>query len=111
MLNRIRFSTDQGSEYTAAAFTTTARDLGVRQSMGRVASALDNAAHESFHSTLEFELLSRRRFATREQARVEVMTFIDYYNRVRRHSTNKMLSPIDFENAAATNAATKEEVA
>jgi transposase InsO family protein len=102
------FHSDQGGEYTAAAFTTAARDLGVRQSMGRVASALDNAAHESFHSTLEFELLARRRFATRAQARAEVMTFIDYYNRVRRHSTNGMRSPIDFENTAA---GLKEEVA
>ena len=98
---------DQGSEYTAAAFTHAAQALAVRQSMGRVASALDNAAHESFHSTLEFELLSGRRFATREQARTEVMTFIDYYNRERRHSTNGMRSPIQYENAATA----QEEVA
>lgn len=108
------FHSDQGSEYTAAAFTTTATDLGVRQSMGRVASALDNAAHESFHSTLEFELLSRRRFATREQARVEVMVFIDWYNTVRRHSSNQMLNPVSLEtaaDAAATTTGAVKEVA
>jgi transposase InsO family protein len=93
--------TDQGGEFTAAAFTQAARELGVRQSMGRVASALDNAAHESWHSTLEFELLAERTFATREQARAEVMTYLDYYNRTRRHTTNGMRSPIAFE--ATTN--------
>jgi putative transposase len=88
---------DQGSEFTADAFTRAARELGVRQSMGRVASALDNAAHESWHSTLEFELLAGTRFTTREQARSEIMAFVDYYNRTRRHTTNGMRSPIEFE--------------
>ena len=88
---------DQGSEFTAAAFTQAAQHMGVRQSMGRVASALDNAAHESWHSTLEFELLAGTRFTTREQARSEIMAFVDYYNRTRRHTTNGMRSPIDFE--------------
>jgi putative transposase len=92
----------QGSEYAAAAFTTACRQLGIRQSMGRVGSALDNAAHESFHSTLEFELLSLRRFATRDHTRAELMTFIDHYNQVRRHSTNGMRPPTDFENTAHT---------
>jgi putative transposase len=94
--------TDQGAEFTAAVFTRAARELGVRQSMGRVASALDNAAHESWHSTLEFELLAGRRFATREQARAEVMAFVDYYNRARRQSTLGMRPPITFE-AIATS--------
>jgi putative transposase len=104
------FHSDQGSEYTAAAFTQAARELGVRQSMGRVASALDNAAHESFHSTLQFELLAQRRFTTRNQARAEIMVFVDYYNRLRRHSTNGMRSPVDFE-AAAGGETDKEAVA
>ncbi len=104
------FHTDQGSEYTAALFTQAALELGVQQSMGRVASALDNAAHESFHSTLEFELLSGRRFATREGARREVMTFVDYYNRHRRHSSLGMRSPIGYEAAAAAAVDTGEQV-
>ncbi|HZC11627.1 MAG TPA: integrase core domain-containing protein, partial [Mycobacterium sp.] len=56
--------------------------------MGRTGSALDNAVSESFNSTLEFELLSRRHFATREQARHAVAAWIDEYNNDRRHSTN-----------------------
>src|SRR5260370_10974888 len=49
--------TDQGSEYTAGAFRAACARLGISQSMGRPGSALDNAVIESWHSTLEFELL------------------------------------------------------
>ena len=72
--------------------------------MGRPGSALDNAAAESFNSTLEHELLSRSHFTTREQARTEVIAFIDFYNTTRRHSANGMLSPVDYEHAATTGA-------
>jgi transposase InsO family protein len=100
------FHTDQGSEYTAALFGAACRNLGVTQSMGRVGSALDNAAAESFFSTLEHELLSRRQFATRDEARAAVAGWIDgFYNRIRRHSSAEMRSPIDHELAAAAAAA------
>ena len=71
------FHTDKGGEYTGDAFAEACAALGVTQSMGRVGSALDNAAAESFNSTLEWELLSRRHFATKDQARREVARFID----------------------------------
>ena len=60
-------------------------------------TALDNAAAESFNSTVEFELLRSNHFTTREQARRAVAAWIDEYNTVRRHSTNLMLSPVDYE--------------
>jgi len=41
--------------------------------------------------------LSRRDFATKNQARREVAAFIDRYNRLRRHSTCEMRSPVDYE--------------
>ena len=50
--------TDQGSEYTAGIVRGACQRLGIRQSMGRPGSALDNAVIESWHSTLEFELRS-----------------------------------------------------
>lgn len=82
--------------------------LGVTQSMGRVGSALDNAAAESFNSTLEHELLSRRRFATKAQARQEVARFIDAYNTRRRHSSAEMLPPVRYEQVLAVRAAERE---
>ena len=54
--------------------------------MGRVGSCFDNAASESFHSTLEFELLRKHHFTTKVEARAAVASYIDRYNRTRRHS-------------------------
>lgn len=96
------FHSDQGGEYTGRLFADACRSAGVIQSMGRTGSALDNAVAESFNSTLEFELLSGRRFAGREQARRAVAAWIDEYNTERRHSTNGMLAPVAYEHARAT---------
>jgi putative transposase len=93
------FHTDQGGEYTGEIFAAACRSAGITQSMGRTGSALDNAVSESFNSTLEWELLRNSHFHTREQARHEVASWIDDYNSQRRHSTNGMLSPIDYEHA------------
>jgi putative transposase len=75
--------------------------MDIKQSMGRVGSALDNAVIESWHSTLEFELRSLEHFATRAQARAAVAAWIDDYNRERKHSsltiTGGMRSPLDYE--------------
>jgi len=95
------FHTDQGGEYTGGVFAQACQRAGVTQSMGRTGSALDNAAAESFNSTVEFELLRGNHFATREQARRAVAGWIDEYNTVRRHSTDQMLSPVDYERRAA----------
>jgi putative transposase len=102
--------TDQGSEYTADLFRAACTRLGVRQSMGRVGSALDNAAIESWHSTMEFELRSLEPFATKAQARARVAAWIDEYNRDRKHSALRgrnghMLSPVNYELAHATRRA------
>jgi transposase InsO family protein len=99
------FHTDKGGEYTGDTFATACTALGVIQSMGRVGSALDNAAAESFNSTLECEVLSRRHFATKDQARRTVARFIDAYNHQRRHSSCDMLSPIAYERMLVERAA------
>ena len=71
--------------------------LGIRQSMGRTGSALDNAVIESWHSTVEFELRRLEHFATKAQARTRVAAWIEEYNHDRRHSALGMLSPIAYE--------------
>ena len=92
------FHSDRGSEYTADAFQTACRRLGVVQSMGRVGSALDNAAAEAFNSTIKVEYIHRHRFRTRAEARLKIATWIvDFYNARRRHSACDGLSPIDYE--------------
>ncbi len=105
------FHSDKGSEgeFTADLFAEVCDRLGVVQSAGRVGSCFDNAAIESWHSTLEFELLSRRRFATKAEARREVARYIDRYNTTRRHSSCEMKSPIDYEQILAARATEEEK--
>jgi len=93
------FHTDQGSEYTSGLVRAACTRLGISQSMGRPGSALDNAAIEAWHSTLEFELRSREDFPTRSAARARVAAWIDQYNTTRRHSAIGMVSPVAFEAA------------
>jgi putative transposase len=101
------FHTDRGSTYTADSFTTLCKGLEIRQSMGRVGSCFDNAAAESFFSTLEWEVLSRHHFRTKDEARQVISAWIEqFYNPVRRHSTLAMRSPIGHEKALAATANT-----
>jgi putative transposase len=97
------FHTDRGSTYTATSFTQLCKDkLGIRQSMGRVGSCFDNAAAESFFSTLEHEVLSRHHFTTKAQARAVVLDWChNFYNTRRRHSSTAMLAPAAFEKITA----------
>jgi len=109
---QVIFHTDRGSTYTAGSFTTLCAALKVRQSMGRVGSCFDNAAAESFFSTLEWEVLSRHTFATREQARQVIGAWIEeFYNPQRRHSTLAMRSPIGHEQALAAEALRAKDAA
>ncbi len=74
-------------QYTSLAFGKTLEDAGVVQSIGRRGDAFDNAVAESFFATLETELLDRRTFKRRDQARLEVFEFVEgFYNPRRRHS-------------------------
>lgn len=89
---------DQGSQYTSIAFGNRCREMGVRPSMGTVGDAYDNAMAESFFATLECELIARRTWKTKAQARLAIFTWIEtWYNPRRRHSGLGQMSPINFE--------------
>jgi putative transposase len=92
------FHSDRGSEYTSAAYSDLCDRLGVVQSMGRVGSCFDNAAAESFNSTIKVEFIHRHHFATRTEARMKIATWIiGFYNTRRRHSAAGGLPPVEFE--------------
>jgi putative transposase len=92
---------DQGSQYTSEQFQTLLREHGVRCSMSRSGDCWDNAAMESFFSTLKTERTSRKNYQTRDEARADVFDYIErFYNPRRRHSTLGYLSPADYEKAA-----------
>jgi putative transposase len=89
---------DQGSQYTSIAFGERCKKMGVRPSMGTVGDAYDNAMAESFFATLECELIDRRSWQTKTEARLALFTYIEgWYNPRRRHSALGQLSPVNFE--------------
>lgn len=89
---------DHGGEYTAIAFSSRCRELGIQLSMGSVGDCFDNAMMESFFSSLEAEVLDRYRFRTRDEARAEIFSWIEgWYNTHRRHSGIGYLSPREHE--------------
>ena len=91
---------DQGCQYTSIAFGQRCRKMGVRPSMGSVGDAYDNAMAESFFASLECELIDRRSFRTKAEARVALFTYIEaWYNPRRRHSALGRVSPVNFERA------------
>jgi transposase InsO family protein len=93
---------DQGSQYTSEAFQRLLADHGVDCSMSRSGNCWDNAAMESFFSSLKTERVSRRTYRTRDEAKADVFDYIErFYNPKRRHSTIGYLSPIAFEEKMA----------
>ena len=89
---------DRGRQYAAGAYQALLAAHGIRPSMSRRGDCWDNAVAESFFSTLEFELLGRRRWRTHDEVRHAVFRYIEtWYNRVRRHSTLGYCSPATFE--------------
>jgi putative transposase len=90
---------DRGCQYASAEFRNALQEQGALASMSRQANCYDNAAMESFWSTLKLELVYRRAFATHAEARAEIFSFIElFYNPKRLHSSLNYLSPVDFEN-------------
>lgn len=89
---------DQGSQYTSEQFQRLMADNGVTCSMSRSGNVWDNAAMESFFSSLKTERVGKKVYRTRAQAKADVFDYIEcFYNPTRRHSTLGYLSPIDFE--------------
>ena len=89
---------DQGSQYTSEQFQRLMADYGVTCSMSRSGNVWDNAAMESFFSSLKTERIGKKVYRTRVQAKADVFDYIEcFYNPTRRHSTLGYLSPIDFE--------------
>ncbi|TXG82708.1 MAG: IS3 family transposase [Sphingomonadales bacterium] len=92
---------DQGSQYTSEQFQRLMADNGVTCSMSRSGNVWDNAAMESFFSSLKTERIARKTYRSRNQARADLFDYIErFYNPTRRHSTLGYLSPIDFEKQA-----------
>jgi putative transposase len=89
---------DRGSQYTSEQFQKLMTDHGVTCSMSRSGNVWDNAAMESFFSSLKTERTARKTYRTRDEARADVFDYIEcFYNTKRRHSTIGYMSPVEFE--------------
>jgi hypothetical protein len=92
---------DRGSQYTSEQFQRLMIDHGVVCSMSRSGNVWDNAAMESFFSSLKTERTARKIYRTRDEAKADVFDYIErFYNPNRRHSTIGYLSPMEFERKA-----------
>jgi putative transposase len=92
------FHSDRGVQYASGDYRSALAQAGLIASMSRKGNCYDNAAMESFWSTLKLELVYRRDFQTRAQAQSEIFDYIEaFYNRQRSHSALNYLSPVDFE--------------
>jgi putative transposase len=89
---------DQGGQYVSLASGRAAREAGLAVSMGSRGDAYDNAVAETFFATLKKELVNRRSWPSRLELQSAVFEYIEaFYNRQRRHSTLRMLSPANYE--------------
>ncbi|ACU53639.1 Integrase catalytic region [Acidimicrobium ferrooxidans DSM 10331] len=91
------FHSDRGSQYLSRKVRQLCATLGLRQSVGRVATCYDNAVAEAFFGSLKRELVGRYRFANLAEARSAIATWIQRYNTVRLHSSLGYLPPVEYE--------------
>jgi putative transposase len=88
---------DRGSQYTSLEFSQRLITLGLQASVGSTGDAFDNAVIESWHATLQTELLDRFSWVSRRQLMTSLFHFIEvFYNRQRLHSSLGYVTPVEF---------------
>jgi putative transposase len=93
---------DRGSQYASAQYQAVLQAYRFTVSMSDTGNCFDNAAMESFFGTLKAERINRQSYPTRDQARQDIVSYIEgFYNITRRHSTLGYRSPLEFEQASA----------
>ena len=105
-VDEVIFHSDRGSQYLSGAYLQQLARLGMRASVGRTGVCWDNSVAEAFWSSLKRELIHRRPFATRADARRVVFAWINWYNRTRLHSTLNYRSPLQWEQRYVTSTPT-----
>ena len=94
---------DRGSQYSSEQFQRLILEHGIVCSMSRSGNVWDNAAMESFFSSLKTERTARKVYRTRDEAKADVFDYIErFYNLKRRHSKIGYLGPMEFEMQAGS---------
>jgi len=95
---KVLIHSDQGSQFTSMDWTSFLKDHNLEHSMSRRGNCHDNAVVESFFNLLKRERVRRRTYRSRDEARQDVFDYIEmFYNPIRKHVRNGMLSPVEFE--------------
>lgn len=98
MITDLTTHTDRGSQYAATDYIDKLVAHGITPSMSRKGNCYDNAFVESFFRTLKVELVNRKKFQTREEAKHAIFEFIEvWYNRQRMHSSLDYMTPEQYE--------------
>ena len=96
--NALMHHSDRGSQYSSEQFQRLMTDSGIVCSMSRSGSVWDNAAMESFFSSLKTERIARKNYRTRNEAKADVF---DYIRAVLQHDStsfdDRIVSPVEFE--------------
>ena len=95
--NGLIFHSDRGSQYASGDFQKQLVTFGMKGSMSRKGDCWDNAVTETLFGSLKVERLHGMHFATRRQAKDEVIDWLQFYNHQRLHSLLGYLSPMAFE--------------
>lgn len=96
--NTVLVHSDQGSQFTSMDWASFLKAHNLEHSMSLRGNCHDNAVVESFFNLLKRERIRRRTYRSRNYARQDVFDYIEiFYNPIRKHVRNGMLSPVDFE--------------
>jgi putative transposase len=89
---------DRGSQYASADYRARLAAQGITSSLSRRGDCWDNAVVESFFATVKRELVRKHRWATRASLLRALAHYLDaWYNRERRHSSLRYVSPMEYE--------------
>lgn len=91
------FHSDRGVQYASKEFRKILNCNTKKQSMSRKGNCWDNAVAESFFSSLKKECVRKKVFYSKEIAKKEINTYINWYNCERIHSSLNYLSPLEYE--------------
>ena len=95
------FHSDQGTEYAALEYRELVEAAGLKSSMSRKGRPRDNAAVESYFGSMKAELAHQMSFANQIEATAHIMSYIEFYNRERLHSSLNFKTPVEYEKLCA----------